>query len=95
MLMQVRWCEFAFEGSDGLLAWRRWPPAGTPAWQAAAERLEAARRRAKGGLTAMCEGLNSGGWGCARMAALTHAFHATAWSTLLGPACQYVMASRA
>lgn len=41
--------EFAFEASDSLLAWRRWPPAGTPAWQAAAARHEAARQWAAEG----------------------------------------------
>ena len=29
--------EFAFEASYARLAWRRWPPAGTPAWAAARE----------------------------------------------------------
>lgn len=41
--------ELAFEASDSLLAWRRWPPTGTPAWRAAAERHEAARRWAAAG----------------------------------------------
>lgn len=43
LLMGVRGHEFAFEARDGFLAWCRWPPAGTPAWQTAAERHEAAR----------------------------------------------------
>ena len=41
-LLMTRGSEFAFEASAGRLAWRRWPPAGTPAWVAANERHEAA-----------------------------------------------------
>ena len=41
-LFMTRGSEFAFEASATRLAWRRWPPAGTPAWVAVNERHEAA-----------------------------------------------------
>ena len=41
-LFMTRGSDFAFEASATRLAWRRWPPAGMPAWVAASVRHEAA-----------------------------------------------------
>lgn len=48
MLKQAHSHGIFFEASDYLMVWQRWPPAGTPAWQAAAERHEAALQWAEG-----------------------------------------------